>query len=47
MFSNFGIGNSYYASKGEKVNVLLGRGDREREAELEGYEFYSLIFEEQ
>lgn len=34
VFSNFAINNSYYASRGEKVTVLLGGGPQDREMEL-------------
>jgi hypothetical protein len=33
LFSNFGIANSYYNNRGEKVHALLGE-DKEREVDL-------------
>jgi hypothetical protein len=44
LFSNFGSNNSYYASRGFKVSVLLGGASNERELKLENYEVYQLEF---
>lgn len=44
VFSNFGINNAYYHSHGKNVDVLLGSG-KDREVELQSYEFYQLVFE--
>ncbi len=43
MFSNFGNSNSAYDCEGEKVDVLLG-DNHSREAAINGYEFYEVIF---
>lgn len=44
VFSNFGINNSYYDCKGEKVTVLLGGGMHDREVDIDSYEIYQIIF---
>ena len=48
VFSNFGIVNSFYENKGDKVTDLLGTpltGEKDREAKFETYEMYSLKFD--
>lgn len=45
VFSNFGIGNSFFNNRGAKVNQILGAGEN-REVEFQGYEIYELAFEE-
>lgn len=46
LFSNFGISNGYFNTKGEKVGVLMGGGASERELPMEGYECYELKLHE-
>ncbi len=43
VFSNFGVNNGYFNSRGEKVDCLLGSGTN-REVEFEAYEFFQLKF---
>lgn len=47
VFSNFGIGNSFYNTTGNDVRDFLGPGldGTPREAELESYEIFKLIAE--
>lgn len=46
VFSNFGISNGYYNCRGEKVTVLLGGGQHDREMDIETYEIYQVLFDD-
>jgi len=45
LFSNFGISNSFYDSRGDKVQELLGEGN-ERDVNITGFEVYALELED-
>lgn len=42
-FTNFGIGNGFFNSKGEKYQTLTGEGTK-REEEMENYEIFEVVF---
>ena len=44
VFSNFGIMNSYYNSRGKKVHDLLCE-EGTRETGIESYEIYQILFD--
>ena len=44
VFSNFGIANGFYTSKGSSVDDILGAG-KEREVKITGFEVHRLWFE--
>ena len=44
VFSNFGVSNSYYNARGDKVNKFLNEGEK-REVQFEHCEFYQVVFE--
>ena len=46
LFSNFGVNNAFFNSRGQKVDRFLGEGEK-REVEFEMAEFYQVIFEEE
>lgn len=45
MFSNFGVQNGYFMSKGETVNGLLGEG-KKNEVAIENYEIHEVFFDD-
>ena len=44
VFTNFGVSNGYFNSRGDKVDRFLNEGEK-REVEFEFCEFYQVIFE--
>ena len=44
IFSNFGINNAYFFSKGDNVNVLFGQG-KQNEVEIIDYEIHEIFFD--
>ena len=44
LFSNFGISNSFFDSRGDRVNELIGEG-AEREVEMASFEIHQIEFE--
>jgi hypothetical protein len=44
VFSNFGISNAFFHSKGDKVHDLLGEGVK-NEVEILNYEIFEVVFD--
>ena len=44
VFTNFGVSNGYFNSRGDKVDRFLNEGEK-REVEFEFCEFYQVVFE--